>query len=129
MGATAEAERFLNAMRAARIAGDLDAATDFFDEDAVFTIVGLGADVRGKAAIRDLLSGLIAQYEFLDWRPIQVFVDGDDIAVRHHLTLRHGPSGKVVETQTSEFLSMRDGRCRSFTQYVDTALVSALNAA
>ena len=124
----AEAERFLEAMRVARVAGDAEAAADLFDDEAVFRIVGFEADARGKAAVRAALEELIAVYEFLEWQPLKVFVAGDDIATQHRLKLRHRPTGTVVETQTSEFLSMKDGRCLSFTQYADTAKIAALSA-
>ncbi|GEP00468.1 nuclear transport factor 2 family protein [Methylobacterium haplocladii] len=124
----AAVEAFLDRMRRARIAGDCDALLELFDDDAVFTVVGLGPGARGKDAIRTALNGLIEQFEFVAWTPIEIVVNGDEIAVRHRLEARHTATGRTAETETSEFLSMKDGRCRSLTQYTDTALVAVLTA-
>lgn len=123
-----DAERLLEAMRVARVAGDVEGTARFFADDAVFRVVGVGAEARGKDAIRAALANLIELFEFLEWQPVETIVRGNDVATRHRLKVRHRPSGKILETETSEFLSLQDGRCRSFTQYTDTAQVAALIA-
>lgn len=124
----AAAEDFLERMRQARVADDLDALLDLFDAEAVFTVVGVGRGARGRDALRAALTDLVETFEFVSWTPIETFVSGNDIAVRHRLKVRHRATGREAETETSEFLSMKDGRCRSFTQYTDTALVAVLAA-
>lgn len=124
----AEAEDFMERMRRVRMAGDLEGAMDLFDDEAVFTLVGLVGNIRGKSAIRDVLADLIDNYEFLDWQPISLFVDGDGLAVRHRLKVRHVPSGQVVDTESCEFVTLKQGRVETFTQYADTAAIAAFTA-
>lgn len=121
-----EAETFLTSLSTTRVAGDMDALMTLFHDDAIFAVVGLGEPVNGKAAIHAAVQDLTDSFEFLEWRKLQSVVSNNEIAVRHYLKVRHRPSGTVAETATAEFITLRDGRCSSFIQYADTALVAAL---
>ena len=121
-----KAQDFLKNMASARIRGDVDAIMEFFQDDAVFRVVGV-ATAEGRDDIRAAVQTLVHQFEFLEWDALDVVVHGGSIAVRQHLKVRSRQNGKVAETETAEFLTIKDGRCAAFTQYADTALVVALS--
>jgi ketosteroid isomerase-like protein len=118
-------ESFLTDVRTARIAGDVEALMGHFAEDATFRIAGAGAPAVGKDAIRDALAGLVEEFQYLEWNPTNVFVAGDELSIRSHVKMRH-KSGRVIETETSDFATLKDGKLSSYVQYVDTALLFEL---
>ncbi len=120
------AHAFLGAISDLRIAGNATALSDLFTDDAVFWVQGLGDPVKGKSLVEKALANLIDVYEFLDYKTIKIFIDGDEMAVRRSLKVRHRSSGAVAETETAEFLTMKDGKCSNFIQYADSALAIAL---
>ena len=122
----ANVETLLSDIRAARIAGDLETLAAMFAEDATFRIEGAGPPVSGKQAIREALRGLVDEFQFLEWRPIKTLVDGDEVSIRSRLKIRHSGSGKIVDTETSDFLTFKGDKCSSWVEYVDTALVGDL---
>ncbi len=121
-----QAEKFLQDLSTVRVAADVEALLEQFHDDATFRIVGVGMPAIGKTVIPSALQALVGQFEFIEWQRLEVFVSGNALAVRHRLKVRDRTTGKVAETETSEFLTMRDGRCTSFVQFADTALVVAL---
>lgn len=121
-----QAEQFVASVTEVRLTADVDALMALFHADAVFRIVGVGEVVTGKEAIRAALERLVEDFEFLEWQPIKSFVDNDDIVVRQRLKVRHVGSGKIAETETCEFLTVKDGKCTSYVQFADTALIRDL---
>ena len=120
------AEAFISQVRTLRVAGETDKLVDLFDDQGLFWIVGIGEPAIGKQAIRQALEGLVDEFQFLEYRPILIFVHGNHASIRHGIKVRHRPTGTVVGTETSDFVEMKDGRCLSYTQYVDTALIARL---
>ncbi len=122
------AERLMSDVRDLRVAGDTDGIMALFGDGATFRIVGsatgwpFGEAVAGKDAIRAALADITERFEFLEYRAIKTLIDGDAAAVRCVAKVRHRSSGKVAETETSDFFTFEDGKCSSFTQYADTAL-------
>lgn len=119
-------EQVWGKVRHARVAGDVEAIVAVFGDDATFRIVGHGEPARGKAAIRAALDGLVRRYKFLTYDPIRIFVDGDEAAIRHRLVLQDRATGGTIETETADFLTIKDGRCAAYVQYIDTALAQRL---
>ena len=120
------AQDFLTRLSVARVTDDVDTLVSFFTDDGVFRIVGFGEAATGKEAIRSALQGIVQEFEFLEWKQTNVFVNGNDLAARHRLKVRHRKTGTTTDTETSEFLVMSNGHCSSFVQFADTALIQDL---
>ena len=121
-------ESFLSHLRTLRVAGDADKAAEHFTDDAVFRISGFGEPTTGKAAIREALRGLMAEFAFLEFRPIHTLIDGDHVAMCSALKIRHEPSGRIVDTETFDFVTLKDGKIAAYHQYIDTRLAAELVA-
>lgn len=119
-------EEMLERLRVARLAGDVDQIMAFFHDDATFKIVGFGEPVRGKAAVASALRRLIADFDFIEYRPGNVFIDGDHLGYRYGLTFRYVPSGTTAETEVFDHIAMKEGKIFVYTQHGDTALLKAL---
>ena len=125
-------EAFLERVHSLRIAGETEAIVDLFDEDATFRIVGGAADwpfsgpAVGKAAIRTVIERLVGTFAFLEYRVEKAFFHGPDVSVHCAVKIRHNPSGRTVDTEVSDFLTFRDGKCVAYTQFADTALALEL---
>ena len=120
------AQDFLSRLSVARVTDDVDTLVSFFTDDGVFRIVGFGEAATGKEAIRSTLQSIVQEFEFLEWKQTNVFVNGNDLAAHHRLKVRHRRTGTMIDTETSEFLVMSNGHCRSFVQFADTALIQEL---
>lgn len=118
-------ENLLSELRAARMAGDVDTLASHFADDATFRIAGAGDTISGRDAIREALAGLVGEFQFLEWHPVNVFVSENDLSVRSHVKIRHR-SGRVIDTEISDFATLRDGKLASYVQFIDTALLLEL---
>jgi uncharacterized protein (TIGR02246 family) len=79
-------------------AGDLDALADFYAPDAVFvTGAGAAAPAAGRAAIREVLAGLLAGRPKMEFRHDYLFVSGDIALARGEWKLTGaGPDGAAT---------------------------------
>ena len=94
MTSRAQIEDAIRSLYAARVKGDLDGTIKDVAEDAVFGLYARGtgapqlsAPVTGKASIRATIGGLIADWQFKDWKQIDLLVDGEKASL--HLSLIH----------------------------------------
>jgi ketosteroid isomerase-like protein len=132
----AKIEAIIKRTYAARKAGDLDALAGMFTPDGEYRVAG-AVDVfprpvsaRGAAEIKNVISGLVKEFQWVDVKPLDLIVEGDKAARRWRATVRHIPSGQVFETEGSDIWSFRDDRVASLIQFVDTAAIAEIvNAA
>jgi ketosteroid isomerase-like protein len=126
-------EAFLANVHALRVAGDVEGLVALFDDEATFRIVGSAANwpfteaAVGKDAIRTALRGLVDTFSFLEYRVERALIDGDDVSVHCALKVRHNPSGRIANTEVSDLMTFKNGRCLSYTQFADTALAIELS--
>ena len=76
MAICTEADQLIKAFAQALIAGDVEALTDLYEEDATLynTAASMGyidGKYRGKAAIRRSWQNAVERREVLDWEPIE----------------------------------------------------------
>jgi ketosteroid isomerase-like protein len=72
----------------ARVRGDLEGTVALFADDAVFDFNGegvglpnMGTAVRGKPAIRLLMTEFIDAFRMSDWEEVSLVVEGDKAAL------------------------------------------------
>ena len=106
----------------ARIAGDVDAIMALYTDDVSFHVNGLGERIQGKPAVRDMLKGLIDNFQFLEWRPLNILCTGNDMVVRAVIKVRYKTSQTIHDSETSEHFTLRDGKIASYDQYVNSLL-------
>ena len=99
--------------------GDIDAAADFFAEDAV--VVDPGGVHHGRAAIATLIREFSEMLPDLQVEIVDLVVNGDRLAAE--VVARGIPNGQTepVELQYCLFDVFRDGKIISEHLYVDSA--------
>jgi ketosteroid isomerase-like protein len=128
MVARSAVDGFLQSLCAARVAGDAEALGKMLGDDVTFQIVGFEDKVTGKAAFMAALRQLIEDFHFVEWRPIHVIAEGDSVAMRCVLKVRHRSKERMEETETADFIELRDGKIVSYVQYADTRLATELTS-
>lgn len=79
-------EDLLEELYAARVRGDLDAVARLFAANATFQVAGtddaspMPILVKGNAGIRDLMQGMIANFEVSDFTVLEMLIDGPSAA-------------------------------------------------
>jgi ketosteroid isomerase-like protein len=128
------AEEILNALYAARVKGDVDAALQDFAEDGVFTQVGAASAsripncCRSLPAVREGVQHLMAAFDFLDHEVVSFLYQDGRAAVHARFRVRANHTGAVATTESADFVTFRDGKISEFTQFCDTALAEDLLA-
>ena len=85
-------EDLLEELYAARVRGDLDAVVNLFAANATFQVAGtdeasaMPTLVKGNAGIRDLMRGMLANFEVSDFTVLEMLIDGPSAAVRWQAT-------------------------------------------
>ena len=119
---------FLQNMCAVRAAGDANTFGEMLADDSTFQIIGFGSKVTGKADVMATLRQLIQDFHFVEWRPIQIVAEGDSVAMRCVLKVRHRSKAHAEETETADFIKLRDGKIVSYVQYADTRLATDISS-
>ena len=79
--------------------GDVSTADAVFTPDCVVHMTGIADPVRGVAAWKQVIAGLLAALPDLHLTIDEQFADGDRVATRWHATGTHtGPLGPVAAT-------------------------------
>lgn len=81
---------------------------------------------EGQEAFRETLAALVETWR---WKQIdfkRLLIDGGEAMVEYTLTLEHAPSGRRVTTDIVDTMTFSDGKIAVLTEYVDTALATAL---
>lgn len=114
-----------------RAKNDRDAITPLFSEDAEFCMTGEAREnsiAMGHihAKLADVIDALIAEWEWVNYDIKTILVDGDQIAARTLVTVRHVPTDTVFDTELADFIDVRDGKVVMMREYCDTAHVGAI---
>ena len=117
---------------AARKAGDVEALVGLFRPDGVFRVAGapeffpVATSARGEAEIRNRVRAFVQTFQFLEFEPLDLIIEGDKAARRWRAKIRHVPSGEVREMEAGDIWTFKDGRVASLVQFIDTAMVADL---
>lgn len=128
----ASAEELLKKAYSARVRGDVDGCVQAFTVDATFAIAGdpnacsAATSCVGAGAIRSVLSGLMAGFEFLEHDIVALIIDGDRAAVHARVRVRVPATGQEAVTETVDLVAFKDGKIASFVQFCDTALAGRM---
>jgi ketosteroid isomerase-like protein len=133
-----DSESIKSAIRSAyqaRCRGDVDATLAYFADDIVFAFNGKGtglpdmaAPIRGMAAYRSALIGLIEGFQLNDWKEISLVVEGDRAALHWRANVKFAASGRSELFDVFDFITCRDGKFVEFRQSTDTAQMKTLFA-
>jgi ketosteroid isomerase-like protein len=121
-------EDLLEELYAARVRGDVDTVSKLFAANATFQVAGskdagpMALTVKGKADIRSVMQGLIANFELSDFTIVEMLIDGGSAAVRWQATIHYTKTGRIFSTDLADFLTIADGQVTSFIEFLDTAL-------
>ena len=98
--------------------GDFDGFFELLAEDVVYTlyldeeVVPFAGVAQGKAQLRPRIEHMHRIFEYVLWRPLVVFTNGDTATNQIEFMLRHRATEEMVT-----------GRCRFVTQVVDGLVV------
>jgi len=127
-------EDLLEELHAARVRGDLDAVVRLFAANATFQVAGtddaspMPILVKGNAGIRDLMQGMIANFEVSDFTVLEMLIDGPSAAVRWQATFHYTKTGRMFTTELADFITVANGKVVSFIEFLDTALAAKVLA-
>ena len=104
-----------------------------FADDVVFDFNGLGtglpsmaAAVRGKPAVRRLMTEFIDNFHFSDWQEVSFVVEGDKAALHWRANVTFTQSGRSHRFDVFDLLTFRDGKIVEFRQSTDTATIRSM---
>jgi ketosteroid isomerase-like protein len=123
---------FVESLHRHRKANDIEGCLAHFSPDATFRMAGSAAASRiagryqGTAALRQILSALIADWEWQSANINSITSQDDRVAIHFHLTAVFKPKQAPVDTEIVDILTLRDGKITSFVEFVDTALVAQI---
>jgi ketosteroid isomerase-like protein len=127
-------EDLLGELYAARVRGDLDAVVNLFAANATFQVAGtdeasaMPTLVKGNAGIRDLMRGMLANFEVSDFTVLEMLIDGPSAAVRWQATFMYTKTGRMFATELADFITVVNGKVVSFIEFLDTALAAKVLA-
>jgi len=120
-------ETFLEAW----IAGDVDAAVACFAVDGVYAL-HLSADLLehageaiGRESIAEAISSFRLSFDHLQWRPLNLRVNGNIVRTQVAFKYRHRPSGEVLSGRLRFVFQVRDRQIVRADEYHDRAKVEA----
>jgi ketosteroid isomerase-like protein len=123
-------EDLLEELYAGRVRGDLDAVVKLFAANSTFQVAGtddaspMPTFIKGNAGIRDLMQGMIANFEVSDFNIIEMLIDGPSDAVRWQATFHYTKTGRMFTTELADFITVASGKVVSFIEFLDTALAA-----
>lgn len=104
--------------------GDVDGVVDLFVDDGAIIVESktlLPPEVRGKAAIRELMTALPQMFPETGLRIVidDVTAEENRVAIRAHSDAKHA-SGKMYQNRYHFLLYFRDGKIVSSHEYLDS---------
>lgn len=115
MTGSSDIEGLVRGLCAARVAGDMDVLRRGYAENATFRIVGspawgtLTAPLVGHATIMARFEAMIAGIALSDFAILNLFVDGNQAAVRWRATVRDAETKDDSTTEVAQFLEVENG--------------------
>jgi ketosteroid isomerase-like protein len=125
---TAEVVRSFNAAWAA---GDIAAAMMFVAENAAYALyisnelMPVGGETIGHANIELALRRIRADFDYLLYRPLTMFIDGDTVRFQVEFSYRHRRSGEVLSGRFRLVVRVEGGKIMRVDEYHDRAKVEA----
>jgi ketosteroid isomerase-like protein len=116
-----------------RARADHDAFLSFFHKDCRLTIVGQAPDYPfsgiyvGKSGVRALLQRIDGQVELTEGRILNLLVDGDRVALRRSVSVRHRGTAATIRLAVANLIRFRGGKVLSISEYIDTAWLKKLS--
>jgi len=74
--------------------------------------------------VQAMITALVDDWDLSGLRNESIHVDGDTAFVHRKGKVRHIPSGKVIDTELMDKITVKDGRLVKYIQFVDTFLVA-----
>jgi ketosteroid isomerase-like protein len=124
-----EIERVVRESYAARKRNHVTETLSYFHPEARFRIMGsknlgpMTETVSGLDALRAMFEHLFPIWDWSQFDIRSVHIDGDKAFVNLSGKIRHIPTGKVVDTEILDRLTVKDGRIVDFVEFVDTHLL------
>jgi ketosteroid isomerase-like protein len=136
MASRREIEGLVRELCAVRVAGDMDVRRRGYANNATFRIVGspawgaLTAPLVGHATIMARFEAMIAGFALSDFAILNLFVDGNQAAIRWRATVRDAETKDDTTKEVAQFLEVENGKVVSLVEFLDTAYaLSMLNKA
>jgi len=129
-----ELEDLVRASYRSRQTGDVEAALKYFHPDAEFRIVGsdslkpLTEKIRGHASLRKVFEIFFPVWDWSKFHVQTIHVDGNTAFVHSSGEMRHSPSGKSMDTEILDRITIKNGLIVDFTEFLDTHLVTTVLA-
>ena len=109
--------------------GDMDTGLALCSEDICFNwpvdgqLSSRAGDATGLSAMRERLVELQTTYEFQSFRPFSIVADGERVAARVAMELKHRATGRSLKIENAHFWTVRGGKAVELIEYYDTALI------
>ncbi len=133
MTSRTQIEETIRSLYVARVRGDLDGTLKDMADDAVFALhargtgaAQLSAPIVGKASIRAAIGALVADWQFKDWKQIDLLVDGEKALLHWRANVTNTKSRKSEVFDVFDVIKFRDGKIVDFQQSTDTAMMMRL---
>lgn len=132
MTGSSDIEGLIRGLCAARVAGDMDVLRRGYADNATFRIVGspewgkLTAPLVGHATIMARFEAMIAGFALTDFAILNLFVDGNQAAVRWRATVRDAKAKDDSTTEVAQFVEVENGKIVSLVEFLDTAYALSL---
>jgi ketosteroid isomerase-like protein len=118
----------------ARANEDIEAVMELFHPNGKFEIAGsnkltiAAGTAHGHEELRKTLSGLIANFEFVQRELVNMVVDeeNEQTAVQSRVTLRFIPKDLTATTDLLDLWKFENGKIVELIEFADTALVNDL---
>lgn len=117
----------------ARFARDLEEVRPFLAPDIVYRMVGkrgqspFAGEFRGPDAVLTGVHNMNIEFEFYDMSLDKILIDGNDVGVRWHGRWKNRGTNAAADFEGFAHLEFENGLVKSYTNFVDTALVADIS--
>jgi len=124
-----EIERIVRESYVARQRNHVGDTLSYFHPEARFRVVGskslgpMTEAVTGIGALRPMFEQLFPTWDWSNFKIDSIHIDGDKAFVHLSGKIRHVPTGKVLDTEILDRLTIKDGKIVDFAEFLDTHLV------
>ena len=124
---------FVKILFEGRFDRDLNGLRRFLAPDVVYRMVGhrthspFSGAFRGPDAVINGVQTLNIEFEFAGMTIDRILIDGNDVGVRWHGRWRNRGTNAAANFEGFAHLEIIDGKVKSYTNFVDTALVADIS--
>jgi ketosteroid isomerase-like protein len=110
---------------------DIESTLAHFAEDGIWivhvdqAVLPLAGKVQGIAAIEKRLEDLVACFEYLLFRPMEVVAQGEQVRARVEIMVQHRASGEVFSGRLRLQIDVREGKLAVIEEFHDAPLLEA----